>query len=82
MLMKKLFLSVLAAILTGGFPVAAATYTADFNAGNLLNVQFNDSNCPNQTGLASSIKSTPIARPETYTGAIGNTVFNSRYVSS
>lgn len=32
--MKKLFLSVLAAILTGGgFPVVAGTYTADFNAG-------------------------------------------------
>src|SRR5882724_10502454 len=40
---------------------------------NLLNVQFNDTNFPNQTLVAGSIKSTPIARPDAYTGIIGNT---------
>lgn len=40
---------------------------------NLLNVQFNDSNFPNQTLVGGSIKTTPIARPDSYT-AIGNTL--------
>src|ERR1041385_7132736 len=43
---------------------------------NLLNVQFNDSSFPNQTLVGGSIKTTPIARPDSYTGAIGNTVFS------
>ena len=43
---------------------------------NLLNVQFSDSNFPNQTLVGGSIKSTPIARPDVYTGVIGNTLFS------
>src|SRR6266576_3125920 len=43
---------------------------------NLLNVQLNDSNFPNQTLVAGSIKSTPVARPDAYTGIICNTVFS------
>ena len=43
---------------------------------NLLNAQFSDTNFPNQTLVAGSIKSTPIARPDAYAGVIGNTRFN------
>src|SRR6185436_20032171 len=43
---------------------------------NLLNVLLNDTNFPNQTLVAGSIKTTPIARPDVYTGVIGNTLLN------
>ncbi|MDQ6631795.1 MAG: cadherin-like domain-containing protein, partial [Verrucomicrobiota bacterium] len=40
---------------------------------NLLNLQFNDTNFPNQTLVIGSIKTSPIARPDSYS-AIGNTL--------
>ncbi len=43
---------------------------------NLLNIQFTDSNFPNQTLVAGSIETTPLARPDNYTGVIGNTLFS------
>ncbi|MBC8001053.1 MAG: cadherin-like domain-containing protein, partial [Opitutaceae bacterium] len=43
---------------------------------NLLNVQFNNLSFPNQTLVGGSIKTTPVARPDTYSGVVGNTLFN------
>jgi len=43
---------------------------------NLLNVVLNDTNYPNQTLVAGSIKSTPVARPDSYAAVIGNTLYN------